>query len=217
MNLHMLKNRDRDESERANRHRALLESALAANFGDRDWRLWKEGEAARVVELTRRAPRFDVLAIRLDGDFDVLYAVDMPVPCAPRDGCLVVRRGAVFHLKYLAEWRHEPPPGWAPLGVMTPGDVYHPNVRPGLGLMRSAMCLGHLPAGVSPQEIIFTGHDGVLLQCLVLDPEDPAGVLNPLACEFYRDPHQQKYLPLSKAGLFEPWDGTVSCGEEVLS
>jgi hypothetical protein len=190
------------EQDRAQRHETVRQQALASNRGGRDWRQWKEAGLADFFKLAEQTERLEVLQASLEGDFHVVYGVRMPVPCWPLDGRLVIADGAIFDLHYLEEWRWRSPPGWAPLGLWRPQDPFHPNCRPNL---RGAICLGTLPAGVRVRELILLGYYTLTLQNRVLDETDPHGVLNPMACEFYRN--HPEYLPLTRAGLLDPWEG----------
>ena len=179
----------------------LLKKALEGSRGSVAWKGWKADQAGDVVHsFANRTPRFELLEMSLEGDLNVVYRIDMPVPCFPVDGRLTVERGAVFHLKYEEGWRVESPPGWLPLGLLEPRNPFHPNMRPSL---RGAICLGMLPANVPVRELVLNGYHALQLQNLVLDPADVLGVLNRDACEFFRE--HQNYLPLSRAGIFESW------------
>ena len=76
-----------------------------------------------------------------------------------------------------------------------------PNSRPD---WKGSLCFGQVPAGIAPTELILLGYFLVSLQSVQLDESDPEGVLNPQACEWYRC--HSHYLPLTRAGLFDPWD-----------
>lgn len=193
---------DKHRTERLARQQALLDKALPANRGPRDWREWKAAAAGELFELAVRSPRMEVLQLSLEGDFHAVYGVHMPVPRWPVDGKLVVADAAVFDLHYEEAWRWQSPPGWAPLGVWQPNDLFHPNCRPSL---RGAICLGKLSAGARVRELVLLGYETLTLQNRVLDETDPHGVLNAAACEFYRN--HPEYLPLTRAGLLDPWEG----------
>jgi hypothetical protein len=182
--------------------RVLLDGARRNNTGRRDWREWKVAAVEEMVLLQERAPRLQILGISLDGDLNMGYGIEMPVPRWPVAGRLVIGDMALFHLTYQESWRWESPPGWAPLGLLRPVDPFHPNMRPAL---RGAICLGQLPPGIPPREILLLGYYALCLQDHVLDETDPNGVLNPIACDFYRN--HPEYLPLTRAGLLDPWTG----------
>lgn len=179
--------------------RLLLEDAQLRNRGNRTWCEWKNAAAAEVVALVEQAPRLQLLGMSLESDVNMLFQIGMPVPQWPQGDQLVVGNVAVFHLNYQESWRWEAPPGWAPLGLVRP-IAFHPNMRPDLG---GAICLGRLPPGIPPREIILLGYYALSLQDFALDETDPHGVMNPLACDFYR--RHPEYLPLTRAGLLEPW------------
>ena len=181
--------------------RLLLEGAKLGNTGRRAWREWKAAAAEAVVELMERAPRLQLHGISLEGDLNLAYRISMPVPQRPEGDRLIVGDVAVFHLNYQESWRWEAPPGWAPLGLVRPS-AFHPNMRTDLG---GAICLGRLPPGIPPREIVLLGYYALSLQDRALDETDPNGVLNPLACDFYR--RHPEYLPLTRAGLLDPWPG----------
>lgn len=200
-------------TSKSNRNAALLERALALNNGPRDWRQWKESAAREFIELVDRAPRIEILGMFLDGDMRLNYQIEMPVPRRPEGGCLRIGNRAVFHLLYLENWRWESPPTWLPLSLLHPDDVFHPNCKPAgdlaidmpahLPLARAMVCLGQLPPCTSPKEIALLGYFAVTLQDREMDELDPEGVFNPLASQYYRD--HEEYLPLTEAGLFDPW------------
>ena len=67
-------------------------------------------------------------------------------------------------------------------------------------------------AGLTPRKVLgrrYTDDDTlaivvrVLLQDINLDETDTHGVFNVAACEYYRS--HPEYLPLTRAGLYEPW------------
>jgi hypothetical protein len=184
------------------RQRQVLAHGLARNGGRREWREWKASQVAAVADLANRSPRMDLFEVCLDGDLDIDFGIHLPVPRWPHRGELVIAPAGVFHLHYEEDWLVEAPPGWAWLSLWMPRDPFHPNCRPAL---RGAICLGKLPPGTPPPEIIRLGHDTLTLQNVVLDERDPEGVLNVEACEYYR--HHPEYLPLTHCGLLDPWEG----------
>lgn len=197
----MTTTRNSPHETRDERHRRLRAAALAHNGGGRSWSAWKEEALDELLATIAQAPRVEMLSIDLHGDMDLTYRIDMPTPRWPTPEGLVIGRGAVFHLIYPDEWRTTPPPGIGPVGVFHPQDIFHPNAKPAL---RGALCLGHLPAGVAPKELLLMAYFLVALQDYTLDETDPNGVFNPMACEYYR--LRGEYLPLTAAGLYEDWN-----------
>lgn len=183
----------------------LVGQALLHNGGGRAWRHLKKTYLSSLVQLAGGTEAMDLLDVNLEGDFQAVYVLKAPVPRHPRDGQLQLADEAVFHLRYEENWRFEAIPGWAPLGLLYPTDPYHPNMKPSL---RGAICLGTLPAGTPPSEIVIAGYFAVTLQSVTLDETDPEGVLNREACDYFR--RHAEYLPLTRAGFgdpagFEPW------------
>ena len=182
----------------ASERKRLLQQALACNGGNRSWRGWKAAAATSFMEMIDKAPRMTLLDLNLQDEFNAVYGIEMPVPRTPVDGQLRIGKEAVFHLRYAEQWRSESPDGWMPLGLYHPKDPFHPNARPSL---RGAICLGNLPPGIPPTEIVLLGYYTLTLQDIMLNEADPNGVLNAKACDFFRA--NQHLIPLTDAGLFE--------------
>ncbi|MEA1950844.1 MAG: hypothetical protein U9N87_05635 [Planctomycetota bacterium] len=185
----------------ANGRKRLLGQVLACNGGNKGWRGWKAAAVTSLMEMTDKSPRMSLMGLDLRGELNVIYRIEMPVPRTPVDGELQIGTEAVFHLRYAEEWRSGSPEGWLPLGLMHPQDPFHPNARPSL---RGAICLGDLPPGIPPTEIVLLGYYTLSLQDLMLDEADPNGVLNAKACDYFRE--NSRYIPLTDAGLYEPLD-----------
>ena len=198
----MIMNQPTVIGDRLARHQDLLEKARASNGGCRDWRGWKDAGAVELVEFAAKTPRMELFSIDLTGDAHFTYGIRMPVPRWPDGDRLLIGQAAVFDLHYQEEWRWTSPPGWLPLGLWEPKDIFHPNCRPSL---RGAICLGTIQPGCKLTEIIMLGYYTLTLQDFVLNEADPHGVMNIQACEYYRN--HPEYLPLTKAGLFDPWEG----------
>lgn len=179
----------------------ILADALRNNAGTASWKRWKAHSAQDIVALANEAPRMTLLDLSIAGDFKLAYHIHMPVPVRNGDSELRVVDGAVFCMRYLDEWRTEPPPPYAILGALHPHGLFHPNVRRG---PISTICVGDVPAGVMPREIVLLGYYALSNQQLTIDETDPQGVLMFEACDFYRN--HPEYVPLTRAGLTEPWE-----------
>jgi len=178
---------------------ALSTYALGHNGGGRGWRQWKARSLEEVMDLILRSPRMEPLGASLEGDFDIDFAIRCPVPRWPKQDRLVIGDRVVCHLRYQDQWRFESPPGWGPVSIAWPHDVFSSNSLPHL---RGALCLGDLPPNAKPIQIILAAYDALTLQSHNLDETHPAGVLNALASDFYR--RRPQYLPLTTAGLLDP-------------
>ncbi len=184
--------------DRHKAHRNLLEGALERNLGDREWAGWKAVEAAALVGLADNAPRMRLLELHLEGDMEAIFHVTMPVPREPVNGKLQIGNNALLAMRYEECWRWKPPPGWAVLGLLHPGDAFFPNHSQQL----KSICLGDLPTGVPPREIALLGYFAVTLQNYMLDETDPHGVLNVKACHYFRA--HPEWLPLTRDGFHDP-------------
>ncbi|NOX56211.1 MAG: hypothetical protein GXP27_17565 [Planctomycetes bacterium] len=181
--------------------RQILAKAEANNTGTRAWRGFKLEQGRQLLELAARSPRMHVLDLSFDGDFNAVYTIRMPVPRWPVGERLRIGSECVFHVRYEEHWRWEAPPGWGPVGIVAPEDVFAPNLAPAL---RGAICLGRLPPGITVKDCTLLSYYVISMQQYSIDENDPLGVLNPIACEFFR--RHPEYLPLTHAGLFEPWE-----------
>ena len=179
----------------------LSARALARNGGGRAWRQWKQKSIEAVIELIVQSPRMSLLELNLEGDLQAAFEIRCPVPRWPEGDRLIIGDCVVCHLLYEDQWRFESPPGWGPVGVLYPHDLFHSNMIPHL---RGAVCLGDLPPNSQPKQLILAAFDALTLQSINTDESDPVGVLNPSASEFYR--RHQEYLPLTRAGLLDPLD-----------
>lgn len=176
----------------------LSRAALAHNSGERRWRGWKQAQAEELAEFVGRTPRVQLVDLNLDGDFNAVVSLKLPVPRWPREGRLRVTDRALVHLNYQSQWLVDPPPPWMPVGVVWPHDLYLPNARPG---PRGDVCLGAVAAGTPVLELLLLGAYALSLQTVMLDETE--GVMNPQASEFYRE--HPELLPLTRTGLQEPW------------
>jgi hypothetical protein len=189
------------EAKRLNRANRLFARAVERNAGPRQWKLWKQSGVEEMLDFVHRASRVHLLSLDLRGDLELAYHIRMPIPRRPHGERLVVGHGVTFHLVFREEWTEFAPKGWEPVGIVDPRDVFHPNVNP---LMKGALCLGALPAGIPPKELIQLSYFAGTMQNIQLAEDDPAGVLNPLACEFFRCHHD--CWPLTRVGLCEAWE-----------
>lgn len=176
----------------------LQAHALQHNTGDRRWRSWKQVQLQELVELALQTDRVRLIDVKLEGDFNALVWLQAPVPRWPMEGRLRITDHAVLHLNYQSPWLVEPPPGWMPVGVMEPFDVYLPNAAPA---PRGALCLGSIPPACPVRELLYLAYLAVTLQTATLDETE--GVLNAHACEFFRD--HLHFMPLTRTSVLEPW------------
>ena len=109
----------------------ILEQAAARNGGGRAWRHWKQKSSEALIELVLRSPRAELRELSFEGDLQAVLEIRCPVPRWPDErGRLVIGDRVVCHLLYQDQWRFEAPPGWGPVGILLPHDVFHSNSVP---------------------------------------------------------------------------------------
>ena len=177
---------------------ALVKAAKESNQGDRPWRLWKDQAIDELRELAEKSPLMDLLQLDARDDLRAVYRIQQPVPRWPQGEELIIGDEAIYYLGYREEWRWQSPPGWHPVGLFKPNDIFHPNCRPSL---TGAICLGDLPPGIPPKELVLLAYFTTTLQDASMSEVDPHGVMNAQASEFFRS--HSHYMPLTRAGLFD--------------
>jgi hypothetical protein len=168
------------------------------NTGSKRWRAFKLSELDGVLELAEKSSRIRVIGGDLHGDLSLFVYLESPAPRWPHQGRLRITDHVILHVSYQSPWLMEAPPPWAPVGIMSPADIFLPNAAP---QPRAALCLGALPAGVRVAELVQLAYLAVSTQTAMLDETE--GVMNPIASEWFRE-HPQ-FLHLTRTGLLEPW------------
>lgn len=176
----------------------LCERLLAGNSGDRRWKGCKQANLEDVLTLTQQTDRVKLVGGSLHGDLSLVIALQTPVPRRPQEGRLRIGDLVLLHVAYQSAWLTEPPHPQAPVGVMTPLDVFLPNASP---LPGAALCLGHLPAGVPVLELVHLAYLALSVQTVMLNEVE--GVMNPAASDWFRE--HDHFQPLTRTGLLEPW------------
>ncbi len=199
---------NKQHEHRQDRNRRVAEQALAHVSGSRGWKLYKRQSFDEFAQMAERSQRIEIIAADLSGDFDLLYAIDQPCSRAPQNGELVVGERAVFALHYEEQFTYEPAEPWIPLRVCEPRNIFHPNCNTTGLWAPGSICLGSMLSTLVSApltEIVLEGYFILSLQNISLDVEDPQGILNPIAVNYFLE--HPEYLPLTSAGLFDPWNG----------
>ena len=185
-----------------------LDVAAAAGGGSAEWRQRKLAEARDLLALSQLAPpgRLVVEHLDLSAALRALLILAVPVPCRPGgDGPLHVERRAMLGLHYFEEVLWEAQPGYAFVHVLMPAAVWHANVAPIEG--GQAVCLGaQLPAGIRVKELVLMTYGALSMQTVMIDPGDPAGVLNIPAARWWQS--NLAHVPLTRTPFLGPVDGT---------
>jgi len=164
-----------------------LELAEVSSGGSADWRGRKRAELWDLLALSQLAPpgrmKLEFLDLRVALRAVVLLRV--PVPCMPLPrGELLVATRALLGLTYPQESLSRPLPGYAFIQVLSPQRVWHANVAPEAA---QPLCLGaQLPAGIRTKELVLMTYGALSMQSIMINERDPAGVLNPVAAEWWQ-------------------------------
>lgn len=187
---------------------ARLEQAAASAGGSAVWRQRKLVEAHDLLALSQIAPpgRLIVEHLDLDEALRALLLLDVPVPCRPGgEGPLSVERRAMLGLCYPEAALRQVMPGYAFVHVLIPFAVWHANVAP--IPEGQAVCLGaQLPAGVRVKELVLMTYGALSMQTVMIDPGDPAGVLNAAAARWWQENLDR--MPLTRTPFLGPLDAT---------
>ena len=178
---------DLERVELVGRGRRLLDQAWATAGGHAAWRQRKQAEARDLLALAQLAPhRLDVAHLDLDESLRAAVSLRVPVPCRPEGAGGTMRAdGAFLGIRYPQEAMLRPLPGHAFVQVLRPTAVFHAQVP---DHPAQPLCLGaSLPAGIRLREIVLMTYGALSMQTLMLDENDPAGVMNPTAARWWLD------------------------------
>lgn len=172
------------------------------------WRARKLAEFSEILALEAIAPRLALVAYDVQTELRLLVRLRVTTPCL-RAGELVVEPEAYLAMCYPEELLRGPLPGFALVQVHAPRGVWHSNVSADPA---QRLCLGaNVPRGLPLREAILGSYAALTLQAVSLDRQDPAGVMNPSALEFWNE-HRDR-IPLSReAFLDEPVAGATGSG-----
>jgi hypothetical protein len=176
-------------------HRALLGVAEKVCGGPPACRQRKLAEARELLALAQISDRLVVHWLDLSADLRAKVELRVPVACLPDpNGPLQVAPRALLGIIYPEKAAILPQPGFAFVRILAPGPVWHSNVSHD---PNQVLCLGtSLPAGVPLKEIILMTYGALSLQTTQLDRQDPAGVLNPAAGDWWQ--HNPSLIPLTR-------------------
>jgi hypothetical protein len=164
------------------RLRRLRESSL----GPPPWRARKESEVRDLLALEQIADRMTVLGIDWTTELRALVRLCAPVPCMPpgaRD--LVVADEVDLALLYPEQIIRGPLPGYSIVEILSPRHVQHANVSTGGPSQR--LCLGvNVPRGYPLREAVLASYAALTMQCVMVDEQDPAGVMNGEAARWWQ-------------------------------
>ncbi len=179
-----------------------LVEALGRSTGDPVWKERKRAEARDLFALAHLAPagRLEVDFLDLREAVRAVVRLDVPVSTRPQpDGPVAVAENALLGLTYPREVLYKPLPGMSFVQIVQPASVFHANVVPGPVQL---LCLGpSLPPGIRLTEIVLMAYGALSMQSVMIDPSDPAGLLNPEAAGWWQENLDR--VPLTRTAFLE--------------
>jgi hypothetical protein len=183
---------------------ARVAAVSDAMLGPAPWQARKRVDLHELAALADRSPRLRIAS--MDGRTELRVGLEMivPVPCRPQaDGPVVVAQRALIGIRYPAEALLTPRPGTDFVTVLAPRAVFAPNIAPGVD---QRLCLGaSLPAGIPLREIVLASYAALSMQTVMMDPQDPSGLLNHQAARYWQE--HAADLPLTRASLLSDPEG----------
>jgi hypothetical protein len=176
-------------------YEAILESAEKNSSGSAACRQRLLSEAHDLLALAQLSRRLVVHWVDLSADLRVKLELEVPVPVRldPLGPVQVVQR-ALLGLRYPREAMLSAQAGYAFIRILAPHQVWHSNVSSD---PNQVLCLGpKLPAGIPVKEIILMTFGALSLQTTQINAQDPAGVLNPAAADWWQ--RNPKMIPLTR-------------------
>jgi len=179
-------------------HAAILDAARKRCGSPAACRRRLEAEAHDLLALAQESGRLHVHWIDLSAGLRAKVELEAPVPCMPDPaGTLRIESRALLGLTYSEQAIFLPQPGYAFVRILQPAAVWLSNAGWDGQLNRDQpLCLGSLPAGVPLKEIILLTYGALTLQSAQIDLLDPAGVLNPMAADWWQ--RNASRIPLTR-------------------
>tara|TARA_R110002096_G_scaffold24760_25_gene78048 strand:+ start:386 stop:1015 length:630 start_codon:yes stop_codon:yes gene_type:complete len=187
-------------------HQRLFDDAILTNAGNAIWRSRKKNEIHDFLALAQVSKRIRIRTIDLSVDLRILFDFFCPVPTLPHvDQDLVIRDRATLGLTYTEDSVRNSKPGYSFLQILSPSQVWLPNVSDEeVGIQ--ALCLGAiLPPGILIKELTLLAYAALTMQSVQLDALDSAGVMNGKSAQWWKiNQHrfpltQDSFIPASKA------------------
>ena len=187
-----------DDVQLSPEHQGMFDLAVQSSRGPRLWRLRKQHEARRLLALaqTAGASRMNIMMLDLDEDLRAVFRLRVPVALRPGpDGKLRTADEAVLGMKYPPLALTVPLPGFFAVSLLHPAhDAFYPNVSD-VGGQR--LCLGaQMPVGIPVTELVILTYGLLGMLTVQLDSQDPAGVMNIEAAEWWQQ--NQHLMPLTR-------------------
>jgi hypothetical protein len=172
-----------------------IEELRRSSQGTVVWRARKAAEARDLFALAEIAERMNVLALQGETELRALVRLRAPVPCMPPGtNELIIGEDVDLVLHYPEEIMHRPLPGYRLVEILRPRDVLMPNVARGPNQL---LCLGaNVPRNFPLREAVMASYGALTMQAVTIDERDTAGIMNPIASEWWKA--NASRIPLSK-------------------
>jgi hypothetical protein len=187
------------------RNREMLQRLQKTSLGPPSWRARKLPEARDLLALEQIADRMTVLGIDGTTELRALVRLRAPVPCMPPGATdLVVADQVDLALLYPEAILRGPLPGYSIVEILAPRNVHHANV--GSNGLSQRLCLGvNVPRGYPLREAVLASYAGLTMQSVMVDEQDPGGVMNGEAAAWWQaNTHR---IPLTTAPFLAPLRG----------
>ena len=186
----------------ANEH--MLAVAASSMQGVDPWPARKMSEARQLLALGQLAgsKRMQVRELDLEQDLRATVWFDVPVAMTPDStGALRIQQGAVVGIIYPRVILSIPLPGYALTSLVEPeAGAFYPNLGSSRG---QRMCLGaQLPVGIPVVELALGAWSLLVMQTVMLDAGDSAGVMHMAAAEYWQANRDR--MPLTREPLLRP-------------
>jgi hypothetical protein len=161
-------------------NQARLEALMAEARGPAPWKRRKQQEAAELLKLSQISPRLHVDHLDLAEELRTVIFLRTPVAGRPLDnGELPIANLAVLGIEYRPEFLTQPTSGYSYVQILSPRDLFYPNVIPRPAPMGQPLCLGvKLPPGVRLRELVIMSYSALTMQAFSVGVMETNGVFN---------------------------------------
>lgn len=175
-----------------------LQALMAEARGPAVWKRRKQAEARELLALSQIAPRMHLDHLDLTEALRTVIFLRTPVAGRPKDnGELPLADMAVLGIEYRPEFLTQPTPGYSYVQILSPLDLWYPNVVSRPPPMGQPLCLGvQLPAGIRLRELIVMSYAALTMQAFNVKVMEINGVFNVEAARWWEQNLER--VPLSK-------------------
>jgi hypothetical protein len=186
------------EVELTKARQSKLDALMAEARGQPVWKRRKGAEARELLALEQIAPRMHIDYLDLTEALRAVVFLRTPVAGRPKEnGELPLADMAVLGIEYRQEFLTQPTPGYSYVQILSPTDLFYPNVVSRPPPMGQPLCLGvQLPPGIRLRELIVMSYGALTMQAFNVKVMEINGVFNVEAARWW-DQNLAR-VPLSK-------------------